>query len=160
MGGGLRSPFLLAKTYMEQKKIVEAAAAAAEANNAFIVDLEIKPNNVIVVYADADQGLGMDQIKMINRQMEAALDRDVEDFNLTVSSPDLNRPLMVKRQYVKNVGRTLKVKSMDRQIEGVLKAVTEEGIELEVPGKKKKDPVTHMNIEFGNITEAKIKIVF
>ncbi len=114
---------------MDQHKIEEIALAATEANDAFLVDVELKPNNVIVVYADADAGLSIDQIKMINRRIEGELDRDVEDFNLTVSSPDLNKPLKIWRQYKKNVGRTLKVKFQDRQAEGDLVEVREEDID-------------------------------
>lgn len=123
---------------MDQHKIEEIALAATEANDAFLVEVELKPNNVIVVYADADTGLSIDQIKMINRKIEAELDRDVEDFNLTVSSPDLNKPLKIWRQYKKNVGRTLKVKFQDRQAEGDLVEVNEEDITLSIPGKKEK----------------------
>ncbi|MEL0026417.1 MAG: ribosome assembly cofactor RimP [Schleiferiaceae bacterium] len=145
---------------MEQHKIEEIAFAAAEANEAFLVDVELKPNNVIVVYADSDAGLSIDQIKMINRKIEAELDRDVEDFNLTVSSPDLNKPLKIWRQYKKNVGRTLKVKFQDRQAEGDLVEVSEEDITLSIPGTKKKDPATALTIPFADITEAKVGIKF
>jgi ribosome maturation factor RimP len=145
---------------MEQSRIEEVALAAAEENGAFLVDLELKPNNVIVVYADADAGLSIDQIKMINRKIEAAFDRDVEDFNLTVSSPDLNKPLKIWRQYKKNVGRTLKVKYSDRQVEGDLIVCKEEHIVLSVPGAKKKDPAQEVEIAFADITEAKVAIKF
>jgi len=145
---------------MEQRKIEEIALAAMEANDAFLVDVELKPNNVIVVYADADEGLSIDQIKMINRKIEAELDRDVEDFNLTVSSPDLNNPLKIWRQYKKNLGRTLKVKFQDRQAEGDLVEVMEENITLSIPGVKKKDPATSLTIAFADITEAKVAIKF
>ena len=145
---------------MDQHKIEEIALAATEANDAFLVDVELKPNNVIVVYADADAGLSIDQIKMINRKIEGELDRDVEDFNLTVSSPDLNKPLKIWRQYKKNVGRTLKVKFQDRQAEGDLVEVREEDITLSIPGKKKKDPATVLTIAFADINEAKVGIKF
>lgn len=145
---------------MDQHKIEEIALAATEANDAFLVDVELKPNNVIVVYADSDAGLSIDQIKMINRKIEAELDRDVEDFNLTVSSPDLNNPLKIWRQYKKNVGRTLKVKFQDRQAEGDLVEVMEENITLSIPGVKKKDPATSLTIAFADITEAKVAIKF
>ena len=145
---------------MDQHKIEEIAKVAAEANDAFLVDVELKPNNVIVVYADADSGLSINQIKMINRKIEAELDRDVEDFNLTVSSPDLNKPLKIWRQYKKNVGRTLKVKFQDRQAEGDLMEVTAKDLTLSIPGKKKKDSATVLTIAFADITEAKVGIKF
>jgi len=145
---------------MNQHKIEEIAKVAAEANDAFLVDVALKTNNVIIVYADADSGLSIDQIKMINRKIEAELDRDVEDFNLTVSSPDLNKPIKIWRQYKKNVGRTLKVKFQDRQAEGDLTEVTEKDITLRISGKKKKDPATALTIAFADITEAKVGIKF
>src|SRR6056300_1069987 len=145
---------------MEYAKIEKVAEQATVENNAFLVELEVKPNNVIIAYVDADEGLSMDQIKMINRKMESELDRDIEDFNLTVSSPDLNRPLKIWRQYKKNVGRTLKVKFQDRQAEGDLVEVMEEDITLSIPGIKKKDPATALTIALADITEAKVAIKF
>ena len=100
---------------MDYAKIESAVESAATDNDAFLVELELKPNNIIVAFVDSDNGLTIEQIKMINRQIESDLDRDVEDFNLTVSSPDLNRPLKTWRQYKKNVGRYLKVKFNERQ---------------------------------------------
>ncbi|MEY2963644.1 MAG: Ribosome maturation factor RimP [Bacteroidota bacterium] len=145
---------------MEQSRIEEAAHIATEENGAFLVELEIKPNNVIVAYVDSEEGLSIEQIKMINRKMEAILDREVEDFNLTISSPDLNRPLKLWRQYKKNEGRFLKVKYNDREIEGQLQKVNEESIFLTVSAKKKKDPDQEVTINFAEITEAKVAIRF
>ena len=145
---------------MEYDKVATALTTAVEENDAFLVDLEIKPNNVIVAYVDADSGLTMEQIKMINRKMESLLDRDEEDFNLTVSSPDLNRPLKIWRQYKKNEGRFLKVKYDDREDEGQLIEVAEEYIVLSVPQKKKSEPNKELQIEFTALTEAKVAIKF
>jgi len=44
---------------MEYDKVATALTTAVEENDAFLVDLEIKPNNVIVAYVDADSGLTM-----------------------------------------------------------------------------------------------------
>ena len=145
---------------MEYAKIEKAAEQATVENNAFLVELEVKPNNVIIAYVDADEGLSMDQIKMINRKMESELDRDIEDFNLTVSSPDLNRPLKIWRQYKKNVGRFLRVKFEDRQVEGKLEKVEQEFFVLSVPQKKKSAPHVETEIQFADIVEAKVAIRF
>jgi ribosome maturation factor RimP len=124
------------------------------------VELELKPNNIIIAYVDSDNGLTIDQIKMINRQIESDLDRDVEDFNLTVSSPDLNRPLKTWRQYKKNVGRYLKVNFNERQEEGMLMKVEVNYLVLSVPNKKKSAPNTELEIQFADIAEAKVAIRF
>ena len=145
---------------MDYAKIESAVVSAATDNDAFLVELELKPNNIIVAFVDSDNGLTIEQIKMINRQIESDLDRDVEDFNLTVSSPDLNRPLKTWRQYKKNVGRYLKVKFNERQEEGMLMKVEAKYLVLSVPNKKKSAPNTELEIQFADIAEAKVAIRF
>jgi ribosome maturation factor RimP len=145
---------------MDYAKIESAVEIAATDNDAFLVELELKPNNIIVAFVDSDNGLTIEQIKMINRQIESDLDRDVEDFNLTVSSPDLNRPLKTWRQYKKNVGRYLKVKFNERQEEGMLMKVEAKYLVLSVPNKKKSAPNTELEIQFADIAEAKVAIRF
>jgi len=145
---------------MDYAKIESAVEIAATDNDAFLVELELKPNNIIVAFVDSDNGLTIEQIKMINRQIESHLDRDVEDFNLTVSSPDLNRPLKTWRQYKKNVGRYLKVKFNERQEEGMLMKVEAKYLVLSVPNKKKSAPNTELEIQFADIAEAKVAIRF
>ncbi len=145
---------------MDYAKIESAVESAATDNDAFLVELELKPNNIIVAYVDSDNGLTIDQIKTINRQIESDLDRDVEDFNLTVSSPDLNRPLKTWRQFKKNVGRYLKVNFNERQEEGMLMKVELNYLVLSVPNKKKSAPDTELEIQFADIAEAKVAIRF
>ena len=145
---------------MDYAKIESAVESAATDNDAFLVELELKPNNIIVAFVDSDNGLTIEQIKMIIRQIESDLDRDVEDFNLTVSSPDLNRPLKTWRQYKKNVGRYLKVKFNERQEEGMLMKVEAKYLVLSVPNKKKSAPNTELEIQFADIAEAKVAIRF
>ena len=145
---------------MDYAKIESAVEIAATDNDAFLVELELKPNNIIVAFVDSDNGLTIEQIKMINRQIESHLDRDVEDFNLTVSSPYLNRPLKTWRQYKKNVGRYLKVKFNERQEEGMLMKVEAKYLVLSVPNKKKSAPNTELEIQFADIAEAKVAIRF
>ena len=145
---------------MDYAKIESAVERAVTDNDSFLVELELKPNNIIVAYVDSDKGLTIDQIKMINRQIESDLDRDVEDFNLTVSSPDLNRPLKTWRQYKKNVGRYLKVNFNERQEEGMLMNVEANYLVLSVPNKKKSAPNTELEIQFADIAEAKVAIRF
>jgi len=145
---------------MDYAKIESAVEIAATDNDAFLVELELKPNNIIVAFVDSDNGLTIEQIKMINCQIESHLDRDVEDFNLTVSSPDLNKPLKTWRQYKKNVGRYLKVKFNERQEEGMLMKVEAKYLVLSVPNKKKSAPNTELEIQFADIAEAKVAIRF
>lgn len=146
---------------METERLNRAIATTLEANNAYLVDLELKDGNNIAVFVDADGGIKISQLKQINRELEGLLDREQEDFALTVSSPGLDRPLKVHRQYVNNVGRWLKVKDTSgNKVIGKLIAVDDQKITLEIPAKKKKEQPAVHNIAFVDIDETKIEVRF
>ena len=103
-----------------------------EGTDVFIVELNVSEQNRIHVVADSDSGLSIDKCVAVSRSIEGRLDREVEDFELQVTSPGLTNPLKVTRQYKKNVGRGLKVKTLeDKSLEGKLVEATDEGIVLE-----------------------------
>ncbi len=139
-----------------------------EGTDMFIVDVNVRPGNVIDVTLDSDSGITIEACTEVHRHLLHEMDREVEDYSLEVSSPDLSKPLKVTRQYMKNVGRDLAVKKHDKsKIEGELLAATESGITLktaqkeEVPGKKGKKLVEReINLEYADIAETKIMIRF
>jgi ribosome maturation factor RimP len=134
----------------------------------FIVDVTVRPGNVIDVTLDSDAGITIEACTGVQRHLLHEMDREVEDYSLEVSSPDLTKPLMVLRQYIKNIGRDLAVKKADKsKIEGQLIAANEQEITLltqqkeEVPGKKGKKLVEReIIIPFTEMTEAKVMIRF
>jgi ribosome maturation factor RimP len=134
----------------------------------FIVDVTVRPGNVIDVTLDSDAGITIEACTGVHRHLLHEMDREVEDYSLEVSSPDLTKPLMVLRQYIKNIGRDLAVKKADKsKIEGQLIAANEQEITLltqqkeEVPGKKGKKLVEReIIIPFTEMTEAKVMIRF
>jgi ribosome maturation factor RimP len=109
----------------------------------FVVDLEVrghKGTRVIELYVDGDEGIGHDDLATISRELGFLL--DVEDVvagghKLNVSSPGIKRPLTHKRQYPKNVGRTLRVRydpepeANEDIVVGTLTAAHDDRIELE-----------------------------
>ncbi len=132
----------------------------------FLVDIWIKPTNNIRVALDADGGLPIEKCVSLNRRLykqieEAALYPD-GNFSLEVSSPGLDEPLKMHRQYVKNISRSVEVMLQDGTItEGVLTAVNENEIEVaETKGKNKKKEVVQHTIPFINIKSTKIQIKF
>ena len=132
----------------------------------FLVDIWIKPTNNIRVALDADGGLAIEKCVSLNRRLykqieEAALYPD-GDFSLEVSSPGLDEPIKMHRQYVKNVNRSVEVLQQDGKItEGVLTAVNENEIEVaETIGKNKKKELVKHIIPFINIKSTKIQIKF
>lgn len=132
----------------------------------FLVDLRIKPTNNIKVFIDADQGISIDKLVQLNRKLY----KDIEesnffpngDFSLEVSSPGLDEPLKMVRQYRKNIGRDVEVVQQDGvKIEGKLLEVTEDGILIESEtGKNKKKQVVQHTILFDHIKTTKIQIKF
>ena len=132
----------------------------------FLVDIWIKPTNNIRVALDADGGLPIEKCVSLNRRLykqveEAGLYSD-GNFSLEVSSPGLDEPLKLHRQYVKNINRSVEVLLQDGStIEGLLTAVGEKEIEVaETKGKNKKKEVVQHSIPFINIKSTKIQIKF
>jgi ribosome maturation factor RimP len=99
----------------------------------FLVDVTIRPGNKITVLADSMKGITLDECIAVSRFIESNLDRNEEDFELEVSSPGLDNPLKIPRQYEKNLGRWLEVVTFDGlKTTGKLTEATPERIRLEV----------------------------
>lgn len=132
----------------------------------FLVDIRIKPTNNIKVYIDGDQGVSIDRLITYNRKLYRQLEEERMfpdgDFSLELSSPGLDEPLKLHRQYIKNVGRPVEVVQEDGiKEEGILKAVRENEIELEITkGKGKKAIVSLLTIPLSSIKTTKVQIKF
>jgi ribosome maturation factor RimP len=152
-------------TKQEIEKIIESAIAETDL---FMVDVMVNPGNAIEVLIDKDSGLTIDDCKKISRAIEGSYDREVEDFSLEVSSPGVGKPLKVKRQFFKNVGRNAAIITQSgEKLEGLLANATEENITLtyrkkeEVPGKKTKKWVDYEKVlTYDELKETKITISF
>ncbi|MDA8728333.1 ribosome assembly cofactor RimP [Flavicella sp.] len=153
---------------MDKESVRRLVEAALEENpSLFLIDLQLLPNSKILVEVDGDAGVALNECIRISRAVEGNLDREEEDFSLEVSSPDITKPLQVLRQYQKNIGRTLQVKTLETALEGTLVAVLEESIELEWKarepkpiGKGKRTVEKKERIAFDAIVEAKVKLIF
>ena len=154
---------------MDKGKVTSLLNNALEENSdLFLIELKFLENNKIYVEVDGDAGVTLKECIRISREIEHNLDREEEDFSLEVTSPDVANPLKVRRQYLKNIGRILDVKLRDNStVQGVLKSVIENEIELEWKarepkpiGKGKITVVKNAIIQFDNILEAKVKIIF
>ncbi len=143
-------------------------AEKIEGTEYYILELEIKPGNNIRVELESMGPVSISDCVDISRQIEHNLDREAEDFSLQVSSPGIDKPLRDHRQYIKNIGRSLKVRlTGGEEIEGELLAADEKGIKLQssrkerVPGKKKKILIEEeLDLSYPEVKEAKIKINF
>ncbi|MCB0432250.1 MAG: ribosome assembly cofactor RimP, partial [Mangrovimonas sp.] len=105
--------------------------ALEERQDLFLIDFSISSDNAIKVVIDGDNGVSVEDCVFVSRAIEHNLDRETEDFSLEVTSAGATAPMTNLRQYKKNIGRTLKVVSIDQTIEGTLANVTPEAIVLE-----------------------------
>ena len=122
----------------------------------FVVDVitsfRSNPKKLLVIL-DGDRGINIDDCAEVSRELSAALDTSnlIEGaFVLEVSTPGLDQPLKTKRQYVKNVGRNVRVKLKDKTVEGKLAAVRESAIEIMQQtgsGKKKEEKAVEISLE-------------
>ncbi|HEV3414517.1 MAG TPA: ribosome maturation factor [Puia sp.] len=132
----------------------------------FLVDVRIKPTNNVKVYIDGDQGISIEKCVRYNRALYKKLEEtglfSNGDFSLEVSSPGLDEPLKLHRQYKKNIGRQVELVLQDgSKIEGRLLEVSEDGIIVEeIRGRNKKKEVINHTFLFENIKTTKIQVVF
>jgi len=132
----------------------------------FLVEVKIKPTNNIKVFLDADNGLSIEKCVKLNRALYKLIEEKGwypdGNFSLEVSSPGIDEPLKLIRQYKKNIGRKIEVMLNDNsQQEGKLLEVTEENIRLEqTEGKGKKMVVKNQDILWSDIKQAKVLITF
>lgn len=157
---------------MINKRIIEDLVQeriAELANGLFVVDITVSSSNVIHVELDKEEGgVSVDDCIRVSRNVEHNLDREVEDFELHVSSAGLDKPFRTLKQFQKNIGRQVKTVTVDgRKLEGLLKQVDDTGILVETSrmekpeGKKKKELVIeHTNLSYEQIKETKIVISF
>lgn len=106
----------------------------------FLTDLKVTPANEITVEIDSLTPGDIEECVSLTRAIEAAFDRDKEDYELEVGTAGLTSPLKVRRQYDKYVGQDLEVLTTDgRKLHGLLRSVSDEGIVLSQQQKVKKE---------------------
>jgi ribosome maturation factor RimP len=153
---------------MDQKQIKDLIDEALALNESlYLVEVSISTNNKIQIVIDGDNGVPLSECIRISRTVDNSLDRETEDFSLEVSTPDIAHPLKLKRQYIKNINRILKVKTADEEIEGTLQEADDEKIvltwkarEAKAVGKGKVTVQKTVTIEYNDIKEARVKILF
>jgi len=134
---------------IEKQKIEELFEEHAKGTGLFLVSVKVSNSNRIIILADKNDGITIDECAAIHRYIENGLDRVKEDFELQVSSPGLDAPFTVIEQYYKNENRKVEVVDNDgSKYTGRLKNVTNGGFELETEFKTKGKTIELMDISF------------
>lgn len=168
-GGGLIPPFLLpqfSEKMLTSEQISDIIRALLDPEKHFLVDLKVSTSrirNKITVLIDTDTGIGIDDCSRISRELASLLEEKInEAYTLEVSSPGLDTPIKINRQYLKNLGRKLKVSMVDgNTLVGKLITASETEIVI-LPEKKKKEKATpeEKTLAFKNIKEARVQVTF
>lgn len=155
-----------------EQEIKAIAESKLTDSRQFIVDVVVSarkgPKKVLVI-VDGDEGVSIDDCAALSRELSKSLDELSlldDSYMLEVSTPGVDHPLKLKRQYKKNIGRKLKVKTADGVLEGKLESVSDEAItvmqETTPAGKGtgKKKEITSIDINFSQIEKAFVLVSF
>ncbi len=124
---------MIDKTALEQ-----VINEALEGTKMYLVTIKVSKDNVIDVALDSDDDITIDDCVAVNDAVLAAFDRDDEDYELTVGSYGITSPLLLPRQYRKNIGYEVEVLTADgRKLKGVIADADDEGFTLSMTVKRK-----------------------
>ncbi|MBC8053079.1 MAG: ribosome assembly cofactor RimP [Sphingobacteriaceae bacterium] len=138
----------------------------ADRPDLFLVNVKMHPNGKLIILVDGDNGIAVGDCAAISRHVGYHLEEEnviEEAYNLEVSSPGLDTPLTLQRQYEKNIGRSVTIKlSESKPSEGKLLSFNDEGLTIEemIKEKGKKAELRASFIPFTEITETKVLISF
>jgi ribosome maturation factor RimP len=130
----------------------------------FLVEIKIRPGNNIKIFVDADRGMSIDKLAQYNRSLYRQIEESGlfpnNDFSLEISSPGLDEPLKLRRQYLKNIGRQVEIllKSGIKMEGKLINAAGEEIVIEEEKGNKKKKEIIQHSLSYDDIKTTKIQI--
>lgn len=147
-----------------KETVVKFVDEAVENTDYYVVDITVSDSKIkrkITVFLDTDEGITIEQCRLFSRELGNRLEEIIEEaFTLEVSSPGADSPLKFERQYIKNIGRNLKVTKTDKtEIKGKLTEINAGTITIEPEAKKKVKPEA-VTISLEEIKEAKVIISF
>lgn len=153
---------------IEEKHIQSLAEQKIGGTSLFLVDIRVKPHNKIEVFIDSPSHVTVDECVSISRHIEAGLNREVEDFELTVSSPGIDEPFKVMNQYQKYLGKEVGVLKKDGiKVIGMLKHVNDVSVEIETKRTERKEKgkgrhtiIENITLELNEIKETKLILPF
>jgi ribosome maturation factor RimP len=150
------------------QQIREFVSGYLKETDLFEVEISVSAGNSITVLIDSMKGININDCVNLTRAIESAFDREVEDYELEVSSPGLSLPFKVWQQYIKNIGRTVEIVFKNGlKTTGKMVSAEDHVISLEVQkkmtpeGKKRPELVTELiNISLQEVKSTKVVINF
>jgi ribosome maturation factor RimP len=153
-------------TTVEKRATELVEEKLAEKPGVFLVSLKMQAGGKLIILIDGDNGLGITDCVDVSRHVGYHLEEENvvdEAYNLEVSSPGIDTPLTLPRQYVKNIGRQVEIKTTDGlKREGKLLAIGADHVLIEenIKIKGKKAELVEKSIPTDTIAETKVLISF
>lgn len=153
---------------MEKNNIQTLAEEFLKESSDYLVDIHIAPGNLITVEIDNDQGVNIDNCIELSRFLESRMDRDVEDFELTVTSAGLTSPFKTTRQYKKYEGKEVEVLTKKgEKMKGVLQSSTDNDFTIAISkmvklegNKRKTEQIENITLAYDEVKYTKYIIRF
>ncbi|HXB40623.1 MAG TPA: ribosome assembly cofactor RimP [Bacteroidia bacterium] len=153
---------------INEQQIKALAQQKIDGTALFLVDVKVKPLNKIEVFIDAPNHVTVNECVSLSRHIEEKLNRDVEDFELIVSSPGIDQPFRVLSQYQKYLGKEVSVLKKDGiKIIGKLNGASDTAVEIETKrterrekGKGRHTIIENITIDLNQIKETKLILPF
>ena len=152
---------------MSREEIIKCIEAFINGTDQFLVDVHLS-NTKLIVFIDKPTGIQLDECSALNRHLSAVLEPTgfMEKHDVEVSSPGMDMPLKVPRQYLRRLGREIKVINLEgMEAKGVLQAANDEGFEI-IAVTEKKEKKTKIRTEalkkfkYNEVRESKLVLNF
>ena len=149
-----------------KEKIQEVVEKVIDLQSQFVVEISVSAKNKVLVSIDSFKGITIDDCISVSKSIEKTFDRNIEDYELEVTSAGLTQPFKVVQQYHKNVGKNIEVLlKTGQKFEVKLISVATNGIAIEKTirkegSKKKEFQKEEQFIEFEDIKSTTLIIEF
>lgn len=161
------SPLFIKTMTFKEKVNTLLVDCLLEKPSIFLIDFVVTDAFKVIVNLDGDDGVALQDCIDVSRFIDNNLDREEQDYSLEVASVGVGSPLKLVRQYKKNIGRTLIVKTEGEIIEAELVDANDDFVVLSWKarepkklGKGKETVQKELKLPYGNIKEAIVTVTF
>ena len=161
------SPLFIKNMTFKEKVNTVLAEALLEKPSVFLIHLIITDAFKVIITLDGDNGVVLQDCIDVSRAIDNNIDREEQDFSLEVASVGVGSPLKFVRQYKKNIGRTLIVKTGSEIIEAELVDANDDFVilswkarEPKKLGKGKETVQKELKLPYADIKEAIVTVTF
>ncbi len=107
-------------------------------NEYYLVDVEMTPDDRIVIEIDHADGVWIEDCADLSRFLQEKIGEELGDYELEVGSAGIGQPFKVLQQYRNHIGKEVEVLQQDGlKFQGLLKEVNDEGTHFVVTVKEK-----------------------